>query len=175
VKWEERTTVQKGTIAEELVCNWFLAKGVQPYRPAPGGPHKVDFLLIEPNGRFRGLDVKAKAARNRYPDTGIDLRHFFEYRDLEINYGTPMFLAFVDEAAGCFYGNHLEQLVVPRLIFVASRGREVQYPLVDDKNQLVFFPLAAMQKMGEIPLETVSRLRDLSTRKYPYAPVQESA
>lgn len=157
-KWEAFTTVQKGTIAEEFVQEKLEADGWVVYRP--NGRHKID-IICEKNGKFWAVDVKAKARRIYYPDTGMDANDMEIYKQLPL----PVYIIFVDDVMGMAYGASLEHLCIER----EENGKK--YPWI--VKNYVYFPLSAMTMLWEITPEKIQELAEKTERKQCYSRIYE--
>ncbi len=79
-QWGERTSAQKGALGEQIVDRYLVEQGYIPYGSLIDGAHPFDRLCASRDKREVFIaDVKSKACRLFYPDTGIGLRHYQEY------------------------------------------------------------------------------------------------
>lgn len=169
--WAERPEVKKGDVGEALVDDFLRGKQVIPYRPDYDGPHPFDRLCATADKRSIFVaDIKTKAQRERYADTGIDLAHYGDYKHIETKYSLRVFLFFVDEKVRQIYGNWLHELEKP-VTLPSRQGRPVSYPLRD--RGIIYFPLAHMQPISAITLEKARELMALSTRSYEYGGIEQ--
>ena len=163
--WHDRQQVKKGDAGEALVDAYLIGKKIIPYMPVFDGAHPFDRLLATPDKKKLFIaDVKTKARRNYYPDTGIDVRHFDEYVSISEKYGMDVFLFFVDELERRIYGGWLSDLKKHRVIFV--KGKSVEYPLV--QKNIVYFPLEAMKDICSLSESESEMLTSLNTRTHDY-------
>lgn len=164
--WADRPEVKKGNVGEALVDDFLRGKRVIPYRPDYDGAHPFDRLCATADKKTIFVaDIKTKAQRERYADTGIDLAHYGDYKHIEAKYGLRVFLFFVDEKVRQIYGNWLNILEQPAEL-PSRQGRPVSYPLRD--RGIIYFPLAHMQPISDVTLEKARELMALSTRSYEY-------
>jgi hypothetical protein len=164
--WADRTTVKKGDIGESIVDNFLKSKNVVPYQPVFDGAHPFDRLLATPDKKSLFVaDVKTKARRTFYPDTGIDVKHYDEYMHIENKHNLKVFLFFVDEDEQRVYGGWLFDLTKNRR--VNHNGKVLDYPIRQGK--LIYFPLEAMQPVCSLEQSQCSSLKQFSTRNYQYA------
>ena len=157
----------KGEIGEQIVKAWLEKKGLVVYRPETEGVHAFDMLAIKDKRCCVALDVKSKARRNKYPDTGIDLRHYETYTAFSEKHNMPFWIVFVDEMIGEIYGNTLAELDKPR----TDSGK--QYPLRwngRDGKTTVYWPLSAMKHVHTLTEAERLKLSSFSQRNYEYAP-----
>jgi hypothetical protein len=163
--WEQRTTVKKGNTGQDLVDRYLRSKGIVPYAPTAEGAHPFDRLCATGDKkRLFIAEVKTKARRNYYPDTGIDLTHYRGYADIAKKHTISVCLFFVDELVGSIYGNTLAKLEEERLI--EYQGKLLKYPMVLGK--IIYFPLEAMVTVCGLDGDSIENLRQLSTRSYEY-------
>jgi hypothetical protein len=154
----------KGEYGEKIVRAILEEKGFVVYKPYTEGAHAFDVLAIKDKKKCIAIDVKAKARRNAYPDTGINLSHYKTYCEFSDTHKMPFWLVFVDEAMGQIYGNTIEELDKKR----AENGRN--YPLLwEGKNSTtIYWPLSAMlvfRKLSDVDIDT---LKQLSQRNHEY-------
>jgi hypothetical protein len=163
--WNDKITVKKGNIGERLVDEYLLARGYIPYRPVEGYAHPFDRLCASPDKRTIFVaDAKAKPARKYYPDTGINIKTFNEYKYIQDKYNIDVFLFFVDEDAMRIYGEFLRVLEKPRRI--EHNGKELRYPLM--QPPIIYFPLSIMRNIAPIKPDDVAMLKHYSTRSLDY-------
>jgi len=169
--WEDRPQVRKGVLGEAIVDEFLKAKQVIPYRPDFNGAHPFDRLCATADKQTIFVaDIKAKAQREYYADTGIDIAHYGDYKFIEGKYGLRVFLFFVDEKIAEIYGNWLRELERPAQ-FADRRGRPVSYPL--KQGGIIYFPLAHMQPISNLDYERAMALIQLSSRNYEYGEITQ--
>lgn len=162
VNFNDKPSTQKGKIGEEIIKKWLEDRGWIIYEPkTENKPHAFDKLAIKDKKQLILIEVKTKARRNYYPDTGIDIRHYDEYKLISQNHNLPVFLFFVDEMIGEIYGNKLSFLEEQ---VKTSDGRE--YPL--RQGGIIYFPLERMYKIAILDTSKVLELKKLNTRNYEY-------
>lgn len=167
INFNDRPTTKKGKIGEEIVRQYLESKGWIIYEPkTEDKPHAFDKLAIKDKKHIVIAEVKTKAARNYYPDTGIDIRHYEEYKLISEKHKMPVFLFFVDENKGEVYGNKLSELEKEHLV----QGNN--YPL--KQNGIIYFPVIKgdgsenMISIAKLSEEDVEQLKKLNTRNYEY-------
>lgn len=158
--WGNKTTVLKGNIGERIVREYLEQKGYIVYEPKTGGAHGFDKLAILNKKQAIIVECKSKARRNKYPDTGIDIRHLNDYEYISKKHNLPIFIFFIDELMGEIYGNKLSELMVPCIVCNKS------YP--SREKNIIYFPLVNMKKVGKIGVDEIKTLKLLSTRNYDY-------
>jgi hypothetical protein len=156
-EWQDKIQVKKGDLGEAIVDQYLKNKGFLPYRPAFDGWHPFDRILAAPDkSSIYVADVKAKARRNKYPDTGIDMRHFDKYKQISEKHNMRVFLFFVDELEGRIYGQFLDILA----------SRDKNYPRAE--GSIIYFLLEKMEHIAYLTPEQISQLKTLSRRNYDY-------
>ena len=70
----------KGKIGEDIVRRYLEEKGYVVYKPVTEGAHAFDILAVKDKKTVIIADVKTKARRNYFPDTGINYKHYVEYK-----------------------------------------------------------------------------------------------
>jgi hypothetical protein len=168
MNWEQRKTVQLGSLGERIVDEYLAAKGVIPYAPAVGGAHPFDRLCAYKKSRIFIAETKTKPRRIKYPDTGIDLRHYADYKHIEKTHSLDVWLFFVDSDSALVYGGKLKDLEAPQA--VEHGGAVLEYPIKWEgaNGGTIYFPLKAMKVITELLPEQVAQLRDLSGRAKEY-------
>lgn len=160
-KWESRLTVIKGNIGERLVREYLERKGFIVYEPQTAGAHGFDKLAILNKRQAIIAECKSKARRNKYADTGINIKHLEEYEYISKKHNLPVFIFFVDELVGKIYGNTLKELLVPCVV----DGKH--YP--SRENGIIYFPLINTKPVCDISAEDTELMKANSTRNYEYA------
>jgi hypothetical protein len=159
--------MEKGDIGEDIIREWFESQNFIVYTPKTEGAHAFDLMAIsKDNTRVYWGDVKTKPSRLYYPDTGIDIRHYNTYLNLQTTNNITFYLFFVDESTKSVYGNVLNRLNVSKTI--NYKGRELEYPLMD--KGLIYFPLESMVTIKQLDEETVKKIASHNYRngKYKY-------
>lgn len=162
--WEDKTTVKKGDYAEALVDKILERNGYIMYFPKTNGPHAFDRLAIKNKEKALIVEVKAKAARNRYPDTGIDIRHYEGYKKIRDAHDLPVLMMFVDEQKGEIYGNLLKVLEEENV--VEHNRNLITYPV--KQHGIIYFPLALMKTFTKLTDKDIKFLKGHNTRNYEY-------
>ena len=155
---------KKGSVGERVVQRFLEKKGFVVYKAITQGAHAFDMLAIKGKKKLIVAEVKSKARRNFYPDTGINYRHYQEYKRIAENHNLPIFIFFVDEMMGKVYGNVLSVLEEP--CQVKHNGKILSYPIVS--GGIIYFPLCKMKQVATLDESTIGELRNLSQRSYDY-------
>ena len=159
--WESKPTVIKGNIGERLVREYLERKGYIVYEPKTGGAHGFDKLAILNKKQAIIAECKTKARRNKYADTGINIKHLEDYEYISAKHNLPVFIFFVDESVGKIYGNTLKELLIPRIV----DGK--QYP--SREKGIIYFPLINTKWVCNIGTDEIELLKANATRNYEYA------
>jgi len=159
--WQQKLTVKKGNLGEEIISRFLERKGYVIYSPeTKDKAHAFDRLAIKDKEQIIIAEIKTKARRNKYADTGIDKRNYDQYVKIQNKYNIPVFIFFVDEMLKKIYGNWLSKLIIPIII----EGK--QYPLI--LNNIIYFPLVNMIGIAELSEQQITELKKLSNRNYEY-------
>lgn len=165
MQWAERTSVRKGSLGEAIVDDYLRSRGLVPYAPIGDGAHPFDRLCAtKDKRRIFVCEVKTKARRTYYPDTGINETHFNDYMRVVSTHAISVWLLFADEHERRIYGGSIERLARERA--VEHKGRVLMYPIRDRK--IIYFPLCAMTDIAPLDEETAEELKKLSRRNYAY-------
>lgn len=163
--WEERKEVKKGSMGENIIDRYLISQGYVPYMAVYEGAHPFDRIVATPDKKnIYVVEVKTKARRTYYPDTGIDTRHYFDYKHVTEKYNMRMLIFFVDEYVGTVYGNFLDVLDQARV--VEHKNRFIEYPL--KQRGILYFPLCAMLTVAAVSAEESKELKKLSKRSCDY-------
>lgn len=161
INFNDKQTTRKGKVGEDIVRKYLENKGWIIYEPKTDGPHAFDKVAIKDKKWMTLLEVKTKARRNYYNDTGIDIRHYEEYKEISEKYNMPIFLFFVDEMLGKVYGNKLSYLEEE-----IKTEDGLNYPL--KQKGIVYFPLERMKPIAILDTKQVLEIKHLNTRNYEY-------
>jgi len=159
--WQDKTQVKKGSFGEKIVRNYLEGKGFVIYEPLTNGAHAFDKLAIKNKRTILIVEVKSKARMNYYNATGINIKHFNEYKFISKKYNLPVYLFFVDEMLGKIYGNKLSKLLEPV-------EDDLKYPNTDKVKDIILFSLNSMVDIYTLTEAEIDSLKELSTRKYDY-------
>jgi hypothetical protein len=159
--WERKATVKKGNVGERLVRDYLERRGFIVYEPQTEGAHGFDKLAILNKRQAIIVECKSKARRNKYADTGINIKHLNEYQYISEKHNLPVFIFFVDEMLGKIYGNTLKELLMPRVV----DGK--QYP--SRENGIIYFPLINTKWVCNIGTDDIELMKANATRNYDYA------
>tara|TARA_R100001440_G_scaffold28344_1_gene45960 strand:- start:198 stop:665 length:468 start_codon:yes stop_codon:yes gene_type:complete len=155
VNWEEKKEVKKGEIGEIIVRKYLENKGYIVYQPKTKGAHYFDMLCTLNKNEVIALDVKTKARLNYYEATGIELRHYEDYKRLINTIEIPFYLYFVDEMEGKVYRQLLNDLPSPWHL----------------NKTIVCWDLKDLNYLFSLNEKEKKELQKLNTRSYKYKPV----
>jgi hypothetical protein len=164
----ETKNFKKGEFAEKIVTKFLEEKGYVVYKPETEGAHAFDRLAIKDKQQVIIAEVKAKAKRKHYDDTGFNITHYNEYIFLQAKHNIPAFVFFVDEELGEIYGNFIKALNKPVLIEYPNKKRkQIQYP--SRESGIIFFPLVNMKReIYKLSQEEIKTLQENTTKQESY-------
>lgn len=168
--WQDKPEVKKGNIGENIVDNHLRERGLVPYYPNSENAHPFDRLCATMDKRKLLIaEVKTKAKRTYYPDTGFDYKHYECYCNVRNKYNLPIFVYFVDENTGDIYGNTLREL--EKETEITHNFKILNYPLKQKANtgkMIIYFPIQNMKPVGKLTSKQMIELKNLSRRNYQY-------
>ncbi len=164
VDWNDKEQVKKGNVGEKIIKLFLEKKGFIIYKPETEDKHAFDILAVKNKDLIIIAEVKSYPRRNYYEDTGLNLEHYQEYKNIINKYNLPIFLFFVDEMKGEIYGNWLTKLELPYKI------NKLTYPLIQkgSTGDRIYFPLCHMITIDKLTNDEIKALKKHSTRKYEY-------
>jgi len=155
MNWEELKQIKKGDIGEKIVCNYLEQKGYIIYKPFTKGAHYFDMLATKNKKKVIALDVKTKARLNSYEATGINLKHYEDYKRLINLTKIPFYIFFVDEMEGKVYTQLLNKLPEPFKL----------------NEKIVCWYLKDLIYLFDISEQEKQELKKYNTRNYDYKPI----
>lgn len=169
--FQDNETTKKGNIGEEIADQWLVSKGYMPYRPAQevDRPHPFDRLTASFDKKtLRIVEVKSKAKRQKYPDTGINVRHFNDYIFVESKYDIEVFILFIDEEKGEIYGNFINKLAQEAQ--VTHNGKILNYPIRQkyQGTEIIYFPIENMLRIKKLTADQITELKKHTTKNAKY-------
>ena len=163
--WEDKIQVQTGNAGETIIDRYIRSKNLMPYKAVFEGSHPFDRIIASTDKQNLYIaDAKTKARRTYYPDTGINYKHYQEYKHLMNKYSMRVFLFFVDEWQQKVYGNFLDVLEKP--VQISHNGKIYEYPLT--QGIVIYFPLELMRDICNLDKTECELLKQLSSRNYEY-------
>lgn len=147
--FKDKIETKKGTYGENIVKKIFMDYGLICYAPQNEEAHPFDLILIDRNYlRFFFADIKTKPSRYVRKDTGINYRHYIEYKNFADKHGIDFYLVFVDENEKRIYGNTFKRLEKTR-------------PLIQDG--FIYWKLEDMLKICELTDKQVEDLKSFKS------------
>jgi len=161
MNWEDKTEVQKGNFAEDIVKEYLESRGFIVYKPVTPNAHAFDNLAIKDKRELTIIECKAKARRKYYPDTGINISNYNEYKYISEKHKLPVFIFFIDESLAEIYGNFLSEL---------EKEIHVNYKVYPLKEKgIIYFPIASMRRnIYKLTEDQIAFLKKKSNRNYDY-------
>lgn len=162
---------RKGELGEQIVDSLILNKGqFIPYAPVLDDAHVFDRLVASKDKkRLMIVEIKTIDARDYYPDTGISIRHYEEYSEIQNKYGMDVWILFVDSKKKQIYGNTLNNL--KEYTEVMHRGKLLTYPMVKPNftavgKEIIYFPLINMLPVCNLSEGQAIELKNLNNKGY---------
>lgn len=141
IGWQNKNDVVVGNIGERIVRDILNSKGYVLYAPLNHElAHAFDMLAEKDKKDLFIVEVKTKRSREEYPDTGVDTRNYWVYKELSEKHNLPIFVYFVDYHLGEIYGNYLD--ILEENITIYFENRELDYPRFE--GGIIYFPLQSM-------------------------------
>lgn len=139
-----------------------------------GGAHPFDRLCAYKKTRIFIAETKTKPRRLKYPDTGISLKHYVEYKQIERAHSLDVWLFFVDSDQAQVYGGKLRDLEMPAN--VEHNDAWLAYPMTYGigNGATIYFPLCNMKVIASLTEEQVEQLKGLSGRARKYEQIHAS-
>ena len=169
-KFTETTMYKKGDIGEKIVDDIIENNpDILCYAPITDGSHPVDRIVMSRDKReMMIVEVKTLNARDFYPDTGISIDHYNQYKYLQEKYCMNVQLVFVDERKGKVYGNLIDEL--DKEIVVKHNGRDIVYPhnkynSYATGEYIRYFALDSMKEIRDLTEEEILEIRKYSNRR----------
>lgn len=160
----EQITTKKGIVGERIANDFLIKQGWTLYS-AKEQRHQVDFIAMKKNKTCM-IEVKCKARRNKYPDTGFNYSQYVEYKNQIELTKLPLFVFFVDEQLKQIYYCNLTEESKPK------ERNGITYPLIynsDTKGKIIFFYQPDMKVLCNLSERDVLEIKGLSSRNYDYS------
>jgi hypothetical protein len=174
----------KGNLGELAVIKYIQQKEYNVFKPTKPIVSEdeilFDFKKTDESHAFDGIaikykncdnpdmflyDVKTKAKRNNYDDTGLNLKHFNLYKKISKEFHLKFMLFFVDELSGICYANWIDKLEINSVL----NGKE--YPSIESTSNgidIIYFPICSMIELFTITDELCKEIKNKNQRKYEY-------
>lgn len=158
---------KKGDIGEKIIDEMLEKDNLIIYKPINKGNHPFDRFVIDMKYSTKYIvDVKTKACRNKFNDTGMNYNHFENYRDKGEKWGMRVAIYFVDEMSQAIYGNFLDELMIG---YVDKSNKS--YPSIEiGKNGIktIYFSLEKMIFKRKLTEQECKEIKKFNTRNYKY-------
>lgn len=154
MSWSDKIQVKKGDIGEEIIKTYLENKGWIVYKPVTNGAHYFDMFCTKNKNKIIALDVKTKARLNKFEATGIDIRHYNDYKRVMENLSVEFYLFFVDDKNGMVHCQELSKLPKPFKI----------------TNTIYAWYLKDMIYLFTLTDEYIKKLSTFDSRNYKYNP-----
>jgi len=164
MSWQDKIQVKKGNIGEQKVRELLEKSNKVIYKPITDSAHCFDNLVSSGKKDFVIVEVKTKPKRKYHPDTGIDYRHYNEYKTVSKIHNLPVYLFFVDEMLGEIYGGKLSEL--EQLKEHKHKEKSYSYPKVE--NGIIYFFQPDMKVFCKLTKDDIESLKKVSSRSYDY-------
>ena len=164
INFKDLKTTQKEEVGESLVNKYLEAKGFIIYTPITNGSHAFDRLAIKDNKLLLIAEIKSKAKRLKYPDTGINIKHYNIYKDIQEKHNLNVFIFFVDEEMSKIYGGWLKDLEKEQEI--SHNGFNLKYPI--KWNDIIYFPMKNTKTICDITKEDTDILKNFTAKNSKY-------
>ncbi|QLG46039.1 hypothetical protein [Costertonia aggregata] len=168
--FEELATTKKGNLGERICIEHFHSKGLVVMTSITDSAHAFDIMVWQGKEKPCIVDIKTKASRTHYPDTGFDTADLDHYLKISEKHNMPVAIFFVDEHRKEVYWGELGDLLQERE--VTEGNRTLKYPR--SEWNITYFPLEAMNKLCDLDDVQVKELKNHTNRNYSY-PTLKSA
>jgi hypothetical protein len=111
--WSDKIEVKKGDIGEKIIQEYLEQKGWVIYKPVTKKAHWFDNMATRNKKNIIAFDVKTKARLNKIAATGIEKKHYLDYKRFVSDTEIPFYLYFVDDKEGKVYYRLLKDLPEP--------------------------------------------------------------
>jgi len=176
MNWQDKTTVKKGNIGEEICRNLLEGQGFVVYNPVTDAAHVIDFFCHKSNKELIAAEVKTKrrTLKNYWyrdskvkskgiaapeligiPGTGFNRKSAKEYWHLHKKHNIDVVLFFVDDFEGCIYGGRFSKLL--------------HYGTKMKTADQVVFPLDKMNVFCRLSTHEKNLIASITNCKYDYS------
>lgn len=164
MSFQAKETTKKGNIGERIVKEYLSKHNYIAYTTDnTEHAHCFDMIAMRGKDEMIIVEVKAKAKRDCCPDTGINLKHYNEYKAISAKHNIPIFLVFVDEKLGEVYGDWLSKI---------DKDTTFNYPKVFNHGYkgepIIYFYQPNMRKLATLTPSEIRELQYHTTGKNSY-------
>lgn len=158
--------LEKGNIGEQIFRERLEKKGWSVFIPVTEGAHHFDMMATKNKEIAIAFDIKAKARMNKYNATGVNQKHFEEYKQFSTRHNMDFWIVFVDELLGTVYGNTLKELEKPYF----DKKDKKNYPFImkTSKADIRIWSLESMKHIAHLSETQKEQLKDKNQRSYEY-------
>jgi len=154
MNWKPK--VKKGNIGENIIINYLEKKGFIIYKPITKAAHWIDIVATKNKNEIYAIDVKTKARMNKWPATGIDIKHYKDYKRLKKLCNINVYLFFIDDKLGTIHCAELKKL---------SKG-------FNPNKKIIAWYLEEMELIHTLTKNQITQLTKHDTRNYVFNPTQ---
>jgi hypothetical protein len=151
---------RKGKIGEKIIKKFLEQKGYVVYSTSTPTSHAFDFLAVKNKEKAIIAECKTYPKRRFYNDTGIDVRHYYDYKNVFEKYKIPIFLFFIDDIKNEVYGNWLHELEKEYYDY----DSKIKYPLQQSgrTGEKIYFSLKTMKHIAFLEKKEIEELKQLT-------------
>jgi len=155
--WNNSRRNKKGKIGEKIIKKFLESKGYAVYSTNTQIAHAFDFLAVKNKEKALIAECKTYPARRFYNDTGIDARHYNDYKKVFVKYNIPVFLFFIDDIKNEIYGNWLHELEKE------YHDGKMKYPLrqCGRTGEKIYFSLKTMKHIALLEKKEIEELKQV--------------
>jgi hypothetical protein len=166
MNFQDRIETKKGNEGESIIDEMLSSLGYTIYAPITDNAHSFDRLISYEKKSLMILEIKSKAKRKYFPDTGINYSCYIEYKEKSKLLNLDVLLIFIDEENRSVYGNKLRILEEKEI--VNYNGKEIEYPLLGKDNFIIYFSMNKMIHLFNLSSEQCIKLKQLTNKKLKY-------
>lgn len=158
MNWEDKNTVKKGNLGEQIIREYLERQGWIVYFPFSKGAHWFDMLATRGKEKVVAIDIKTKARFNKWAAQGINIKAYNEYLTFYEKNLVPFFIIFIDDKIGDVH---------------CADIRKLKYaPAFNPTPQIIAWKLEDMKKLDiQLTPEQISQLSVYDQRSYEFSPI----
>jgi Holliday junction resolvase len=158
MSWEDKQTVKKGNLGEQIIREYLEKSGWIVYFPFSKGAHWFDMLATRGKERVVAIDIKTKARFNKWAAQGIDVKAYKEYVRFYENNLVPFFIIFIDDKIGDVHSADIRKLK--------------DAPYFNPTPYIIAWELKHMKRLDlRLTAEQIRGLSAFDQRKYEFNPI----
>ena len=157
---------KKGEIGEGIIIN--MIKNSYPNydilkHSIKDKAHWIDIIIMnKKNNDIRFVEVKTKARMNKFPMTGIDLKHYKEYLKLYLKTKIEILIYFIDDKIGNIY-----LLPISKAIELENQDKYKTFK----NGEIICWFLDDMKYIKKISENKIKELTKYDERNYEFKPL----